>query len=276
MENLSLDECISLIRNGKKIEARQSLQKILEQNLQNLNAWYWYIETFDDIEQRLKALRLCLKYNPNDQKIRDAIGVFENKLKSSTIPPRAKSQSIKHPPSNTQGANMNLWIIGGILGIGIVSVICIFAISGLLSKGNKITTLPVLQSGTFNNPVPIGVGYTFPGLGTLTVIKSSWFPGQTGFAIVQIFFSCERPAGQECDTGNFMFDALGGSGNGYSREFDSAIPEPDFGTFINPPVYGGGVEKGYAGFLIKNNESTLMMRVQLLYEDGEFFFTISN
>ena len=28
--------------------------------------------------------------------------------------------------------------------------------------------------GTFNNPVPIGIGYTFPGFGTLTVIKFSW------------------------------------------------------------------------------------------------------
>ena len=47
--------------------------------------------------------------------------------------------------------------------------------------------------GTFNNPVPIGIGYTFPGFGTLTVIKSSWLSGQTGFAIVDLSFSCERP-----------------------------------------------------------------------------------
>jgi hypothetical protein len=131
------------------------------------------------------------------------------------------------------------------------------------------------QMGTFNNPVPIGVGYTFPGFGTLTVVSSSWIPGQTGFAIVDISFSCQRPAGQKCDTGDFMFDALGGSGNGYGREFDTAIPDPWFGTFNNPPVYGGGVEKGFAGFLITKNENILLMRVRLFLEEGELFFKIS-
>jgi hypothetical protein len=140
------------------------------------------------------------------------------------------------------------------------------------------TTAPTIKPslGTFNNPVPIGIGYKFPGFGTLTVINSSWLSGQTGFAIVKLSFSCERPADQKCDTGNFMLDALGGSGNGYKQEFDTAIPNPTFGTFDNPPVYGGGVENGYAGFLVTNSESALIMRVQLFLQDGEFYFKISS
>jgi hypothetical protein len=140
------------------------------------------------------------------------------------------------------------------------------------------TTAPTIKPslGTFTNPVPIGIGYKFPGFGTLTVINSSWLPGQTGFAIVKLSFSCERPADQKCDTGNFMLDALGGSGNGYKQEFDTAIPNPTFGTFDNPPVYGGGVENGYAGFLVTNSESALIMRVQLFLQDGEFYFKISS
>ena len=57
------------------------------------------------------------------------------------------------------------------------------------------------QIGTFNSPIPIGIGYKFPGLGTMTVVRSSWLSGQTGFAIVALSFICERPADQECDTG---------------------------------------------------------------------------
>jgi hypothetical protein len=134
-------------------------------------------------------------------------------------------------------------------------------------------------NGTYNNPVPIGIGYTYPGFGTLTVLESSWQSGQTGFAIVKLSFTCERPADQECDlgvSGRFMLSALGNSGNGYNQEFDSAIPRPNFGSFTNPPVYGGGNETGYVGFLITGNETSLLMRTQIFLQQGEVFFKISN
>ncbi len=134
------------------------------------------------------------------------------------------------------------------------------------------------QFGTFNNPVPIGVGYTFPGLGTMTVVSSSWLSSQTGYAIITLSFVCERPADQQCDTGvgEFMFSAIGDSGNGYNREYDSTIPLPDFGSFTNPPLYGGGVENGNIGFLITQNETGLKMRVNLFLKEGEVYFKISN
>lgn len=138
------------------------------------------------------------------------------------------------------------------------------------------TNTPVI--GTFDNPVPLGVGHRFPGYGTLTVNNSSWMPGETGLAIVELSFDCERPAGQECQTSNFMLYALGGSGNGYSPAFDMAIPNPHFGSFINPPVYGGGVEEGYYGFLVTEKEDSLKMRVNILFEinKDDVFYTISN
>ena len=135
------------------------------------------------------------------------------------------------------------------------------------------------QIGNFNNPIPIGIGHTYPGFGTLTVLESSWLPGQTGFAIVKLSFTCERPAGQECDlvvSGRFMLSALGDSGNGYNQEFDTAIPEPGFGSFDNPPLYGGGTETGYVGFLITGNENSLLMRVQIFLQEGDVYFKISN
>ena len=72
-----------------------------------------------------------------------------------------------------------------------------------------------------------------------------------------------------------MLDALGASGNGYEEKFDTTIPSPTFG-YDTPPVYGGGTVKGYAGFLIDKNETSLMMRVKLFLENGEIFFKISN
>jgi hypothetical protein len=135
------------------------------------------------------------------------------------------------------------------------------------------------QIGTFNNPVPIGTGYKYPGFGTLTVINSGWLPNQTGMAIVKLSFTCERPAGQECDlaaTESFQLSVLGNSGNGYNQEFNSTIPEPGFGVFDNPPLYGGGTQTGYVGFLITGNENSLLMRAQIFLQQSYVYIKISN
>jgi hypothetical protein len=135
MDSRSLDECIALIRNGKKIEARKPLQDILQSDLQNLNGWYWYVETFDTPEQKLKALRLCLKYNPENQIVKDAIKTFEKKL-SLTV----KNASVNKPTSpknqnpGSKKSNKNLLILGIVLGIGVVGLICVLAIGILLSN----------------------------------------------------------------------------------------------------------------------------------------------
>lgn len=142
------------------------------------------------------------------------------------------------------------------------------------------TSIPAQSqdSGTFNNPVPIGAGYTFPEFGTLTVLNSSWLAGQTGYAIVQLSFTCERPPDQECETLYISLSAVGSSGNGYQRSFDSAIPMPDFGSFMTH-TYGGGTDNGNAGFQITNNENSLLMRVELALGLGNgkvVFFKISD
>ncbi len=125
---------------------------------------------------------------------------------------------------------------------------------------------------TFLEPVPLGTSFEIPGWGSLTVVKSSWLPGQTGLTIVELSFTCGRPAGDRCNTSKLMLDTLGGSGAGYARVFDAAIPEPTFGTFTRPALYGGETETGNAGFVITNSESSLKLRVQIFLESGEYFF----
>ncbi len=131
-----------------------------------------------------------------------------------------------------------------------------------------------IQFGTSGHPIPIGSGFVFPDFGILTVTNSSWSPGQTGLAIVNLNFVCTRPAGARCATNKLILDALGGSGIGYERVFDPGVPQPSFGYYLGAGLYGGETENGTAGFLIKNAESTLVMRVQIFLEGGEFFFRI--
>ncbi len=137
-----------------------------------------------------------------------------------------------------------------------------------------LTPTPTVQLGIASNPVPIGSGFTIPDMGTLTVVRSSWATGQTGLAIVELSFVCGRPIGELCKTSSLILDALGGSGTGYDRAFDSAIPEPGFGYGPKDPLYGGGTETGNAGFLVENKESSLMMIVQVFLQEGKFFFWI--
>jgi hypothetical protein len=131
-----------------------------------------------------------------------------------------------------------------------------------------------MQVGTSSNPVPMGSGFMFPDLGTLTVTKSSWAPGQTGLTVVELSFLCGRATGERCNTSKLMFDVLGSSGLGYERYFDPEVPEPSFGYYLDPYLYGGETATGNAGFIIKNSESSLVMRVHVFLEEGEFFFRI--
>lgn len=131
-----------------------------------------------------------------------------------------------------------------------------------------------VQLGTAGNPAPIGSALTLPDLGALTVTRSSWLPGQTGLAILELSFVCERPPGSECHTDRLILDAIGSSGTGYQRAFDTAIPQPRFGYGLGAPLYAGGVETGSTGFTIKGNERSIVMRVQIFLQEGQFFFWI--
>jgi hypothetical protein len=144
MENHSLDECIALIKNGKKVEARQVLQSILQSDLHNLNGWYWYVETFDTPEQKAKVLRLCLINNPDNRKVKDAIRTFETKYTQvvKRLPVGNKSTQNKIQPSRSKNNNKNLWIIGSIIVMGVISIICILAIGILLNNQLPVTTTP--------------------------------------------------------------------------------------------------------------------------------------
>lgn len=147
MENFSVDECIALIKNGKKAEARQILQSILQSDLHNLKGWYWYVETFDTPEQRVKALRLCLKYNPDNQKVKDAIQTLEksNPQSAKSVSVGTKSSSHNVHTTKSKKNNKTLWIVGFVLSLGVVSIICVFAIGTLLNNPSS-TTAPLPQS----------------------------------------------------------------------------------------------------------------------------------
>ncbi len=63
---LSLNNAIQLIRQGQKEEARQILEPLLKGEPGNIQAWFWYVETFPTTEKRIQTLEVCLKLNPGN------------------------------------------------------------------------------------------------------------------------------------------------------------------------------------------------------------------
>lgn len=80
----NLDNAIQLIRKGQKLEAQQILQGIIKNDPQNIQAWFWYVETCTTTEKRVQALETCLKMNPGNQQVINALRGFQNQ--SSAIP----------------------------------------------------------------------------------------------------------------------------------------------------------------------------------------------
>lgn len=82
-----LNRAIALARAGKKEEARSLLEPLLEVDRQNITAWLWYADTWPDDDQKMEALELCLKYNPNHPTIQRALTLLQSRQESSLPQP---------------------------------------------------------------------------------------------------------------------------------------------------------------------------------------------
>ena len=64
MNTNSLSKAVQLIQAGRQAEARQLLEPFIEANPNHITAWLWYAQTWPTTQQRIRALELCLEYNP--------------------------------------------------------------------------------------------------------------------------------------------------------------------------------------------------------------------
>lgn len=111
----NLNEAVQLIRQGHKDEARRILEPILKANPQDIQAWFWYVETCSSPEQRVKTLEVCLKLNPGNPQALRALRALQSRaenppatLAEDEIPDWARrpaqelapaSQTIQHAPA---------------------------------------------------------------------------------------------------------------------------------------------------------------------------------
>jgi len=108
---LSLNDAIQLIRQGRKEEARQALEPLLRAEPGNVTAWFWYVETCSTLEKRIQVLEVCLKMNPDNAQVMQALQTLRNKQPSQPAftppyvqPPKpAISQPLQPPSSSSAG-----------------------------------------------------------------------------------------------------------------------------------------------------------------------------
>lgn len=79
-----LNSAIQFIRQGQKQEAQKILEPLLEANPTNIQAWFWYVETYPSREKRIKVLEICLKMNPGNSQIIQALQTLSNQRPEQT------------------------------------------------------------------------------------------------------------------------------------------------------------------------------------------------
>lgn len=88
----NLNEAVQLIRQGRKDEARRILEPVLKANPQDIQAWFWLVETCSTQEQRIKTLEVCLKLNPGNPQALRALRALQARPETPATPPQAASQ----------------------------------------------------------------------------------------------------------------------------------------------------------------------------------------
>ena len=77
--NEKLIEAIQLIRAGKKDAARAVLEPFLLDNPNHIQAWLWETELFSDEREKIKVLEVCLKQNPGNPQIIQALNFVKKR-----------------------------------------------------------------------------------------------------------------------------------------------------------------------------------------------------
>lgn len=97
MEKELLSQAIKLIKSGRKAEAKKTLETFLTSDKHNITGWLWYAETRNTDEQKIKALELGLRLNPNNPKLLQAIETLRSQNIQNT---NAVSKiAVEEPPT---------------------------------------------------------------------------------------------------------------------------------------------------------------------------------
>lgn len=99
-----LNTAIQLVRQGNAAQAQKILEPIVRMEPTNVLAWLWYAQTWPSQEMRLKVLIACLKFNPGNEQVLQAVklvraktSVQSNSPVEATASQAANQSSVRVP-----------------------------------------------------------------------------------------------------------------------------------------------------------------------------------
>ena len=101
-----IQQAIDLIKQGQKKDAQPILETHIRANPHDIKSWFWYVETLDSAEKRIQLLEVCLKQNPGNPQVTNALEMLHHtqtapvslpKAEQYTSPKREFEKTIRQP-----------------------------------------------------------------------------------------------------------------------------------------------------------------------------------
>jgi|GEM_PF-837105 len=86
-----LQSIIQLAHSGKTMEARHEYERIIKADPCDVTAWFWYAETWPSIEQRIQILEACLRANPGEEQVQQALAALTSRGEKVVSPSTNKA-----------------------------------------------------------------------------------------------------------------------------------------------------------------------------------------
>lgn len=105
-----LENAIQLIRQGHRTEAQSVLQALIKSDPKNIPAWFWYVETCTTTERRIQTLEMCLKMNPGNRQVEQALQKFRPQSPAIPVqpePPKPSSSAFSYREENPASVQNN-------------------------------------------------------------------------------------------------------------------------------------------------------------------------
>ena len=97
MEADDITRVKELLEGGYVDAAQHTLENILQANPKDLQAWSIYVKSWKTFNKRIKALEICLKYNPGNPEVQRALDSMKSKAQAAAQPPAPAQQATPAP-----------------------------------------------------------------------------------------------------------------------------------------------------------------------------------
>ena len=155
----NLQQAIIAIKSGDKKTGRELLMEVLKADSRNENAWLWMTQVLDSDDERIKCLETVLKINPNNEKAKHGLTIFQQRQATPKLR-RIEKSSQSYPksslPKNATTTNRKtpLLIITLVVLI-LISCGCLFiSLLPNLSKPRVIATFPINEGLSKEDTTP--------------------------------------------------------------------------------------------------------------------------